>query len=143
MATKEMPPSTTVTPELADKFIVGDNSDSDRLKSVLGSAYKDLLINPLFFDPVTIAVDDATPDVSGGTVFITQANTGATAITDLDNPTTGQLVILIGGSSTNASTIADSGNFHLTGSMTLNEDDTIILYVKADNDYLELARSNN
>ncbi len=91
----------------------------------------------------TIAADDTTPDVAGGTHFITSANTGATAITDLDNPVVGKTYTLIGGSATNSSTIADSGNFKLSAAMTLGLDDTITLYCKADNTYLEIARSDS
>lgn len=92
---------------------------------------------------VTIADGDTTPDVSGGEMFITSANTNATAITDLDNPTVGQTITLIGGSDTNASTIADGGNFKLNAAMTLGLDDSITLFVKADNNYIELSRSIN
>lgn len=93
---------------------------------------------------VTIAADDITPDISGGSVFITQANTGATAITDLDNPRVGQIVCLVGGSATNSSTIADSGNFKLSGAgWTGSLDETLILFVKEDNYYIELSRSTN
>jgi len=92
---------------------------------------------------VTIADGDTTLDVSGGGIFITSANTGATEITDLDNPTVGQIVTLIGGSDTNASTIADAGNFKLSGAMTLGLDDSITLFVKEDNYYIEKSRSVN
>jgi hypothetical protein len=92
---------------------------------------------------VTIAADDTTPDISGGSIFLTSANTGATAITDLDNPQPGQVIYLIGGSGTNPSTISDTGNFHLSGEWTATEDDVLILYVKADNDYIELGRVDN
>lgn len=93
----------------------------------------------------TIADGDTTPSVSSGNVFITSANTGATAITDLDNPTVGQIVYIIGGSNTNSSTIADSGNFNLSsaGTFTASLDDVLVLWVQADNDYIELFRSNN
>ena len=69
---------------------------------------------------IAIAADDATPDVSGGTVFVTNANTGATAITNLDNATVGVIYTLHGAGTTNASTIANSGNFVLTAAMTLS-----------------------
>ena len=92
---------------------------------------------------ITIADGDTTPDISGGTIFITSANTGATEITDLDNPTVGQVVTLIGGSDTNSSTIADGGNFKLSAAMTLGLDDSITLFVKADNYYVEISRSIN
>lgn len=91
----------------------------------------------------TIAADDTTPDVLGGSLFITSANTGATAITDLDNPIAGQIVCIVGGSATNSSTIADSGNFNLAVAYTAGVDDFICLYVQADNDYIELYRSDN
>jgi len=97
----------------------------------------------LIYSMITIAADDTTPDVSGGSVFITSANTGATAITDLDNPTVGETITIIGGSDTNPSTIADSGNFKLSGDMTLGLDDSITLFVKEDNYYIELSRSDN
>jgi len=89
----------------------------------------------------TIVADDTTPDVSGYSVLKTTANTGATAITDLDNPTVGQIIYLLGGSDTNASTITDGGNFKLNGNMTLGAGDSIMLYVNADNDYWELSRT--
>lgn len=91
----------------------------------------------------TIAADDTTPDVAGATVWTTSANTGATAITDLDNPSPRSIVIICGGSATNSSTIADSGNFNLSGAFTAGLDDCIALYVQADNDYVELYRVNN
>jgi len=91
----------------------------------------------------TITADDTTPDVSGGNVFITSANTVATAITDLDNPTPHQIITLIGGSNADSSTIDDAGNFNLSAAWTASLDDTLTLYVQADNDYIELSRTNN
>ena len=69
--------------------------------------------------------------------------TAATAITDLDNPIVGSIVCIIGGSATNSSTIADSGNFALTAAFTAGVKDTLCLYVQADNDYIELSRADN
>jgi hypothetical protein len=91
----------------------------------------------------TIADGDATPSVSGAYFHTTSANTGATEITDLDNVTAGAHYVLCGGSATNATTIADSGNFNLTAAITLTTDTCITLYVQADNDYLELSRAVN
>lgn len=91
----------------------------------------------------TIAADDTTPSVAGANYYTTSANTGATAITDLDDPIAGQIVIICGGSDTNSSTIADSGNFALEGAFTAALDDCITLLVQADNDYVEITRSNN
>jgi len=86
------------------------------------------------------AADDATPDVSVGTQFITSANTAATEITDLDNPVVGSTITILGGSNTNSSTIADGGNFSLTAAMTLSLGSFITLFVRADDDYVELSR---
>lgn len=91
----------------------------------------------------TIADGDATPDVAGCRVMKTSANTGATAITDLDNPVVGSFVTIVGGSATNSSTIADSGNFSLTGAFTAGLNDTLTLYVVADNNYAEVSRADN
>ena len=93
--------------------------------------------------PSTIAADDTTPDVSNNKYFVTSANTGATAISDLDNPKAGSEVCIIGGSATNSSTIADSGNFNLSASFTAGLDDVLCLYVVADNDYVEISRVDN
>jgi len=92
---------------------------------------------------VTIPADDTTPDVSTGNVYITSANTGATEITDLDNPAVGAIIIIIGGSDTNSSTITDGGNFNLQSTWTASLDESITLYVQADNDYIELSRSTS
>lgn len=88
--------------------------------------------------------DDVTPDVSGGNFFLTVENSGATAITDLDSPQAGQIVIIICGHTTNAPTIADSGNFALTAAWAPDSvGDSITLFVAADNTYYELARADN
>lgn len=93
----------------------------------------------------TIAADDVTPAVGTGkiSVLTTSANTGATAITDFDGPSAGQILIVIGGSATNSSTIADSGNFKLSAAWTAAVDAVLVLFVVADNEYLELTRSAN
>ncbi len=97
----------------------------------------------LDFKTCTIADGDATPDVSGCHVLTTSANTGATEITDLDNPVVGGIYIIIGGSATNSSTITDGGNFALSAGFTASVDETLTLFVQADNDYIELTRSTN
>ena len=94
-------------------------------------------------DEKTIAVDDVTPDVAVGDVFVTSANTGPTAITDLDNARIGSRIYLLGGSSTNATTIADSGNFVLSAAITLNLNTIITLYIKDASTFVEMGRSVN
>lgn len=101
------------------------------------------LSTALDLNACTIAADDTTPDVTGCTWLTTSANSGATAITDLDNPVVGALYCIIGGSATNSSTIADSGNFALSGAFTAGLDDVLCLYVQADNDYIEISVSDN
>ena len=102
-----------------------------------------VLIPVIVFTVVTMADGDATPDISGGTIFESQSNTGATEITDLDNPTVGQTLTIIVGDAGNPPTITDGGNFALSAAWTPDLDDTITLYVQADNDYIEIGRSTN
>lgn len=94
-------------------------------------------------DTATIAADDATPDVSGSTRFVTSTNTGATAISDLDNPRVDQNVVICGDETDDAndSTIADSGNFRLTAAFTADPGCCLGLWVRADNDYVEQWRA--
>ncbi len=101
------------------------------------------LVKVDYQDEKTIAADDTTPDVSVGDVFVTTANTGATAISALDNPRIGSRILLIGGSSTNASTLADSGNFKIDGALTLNEFTCIELYIKSATEFIQVNRSVN
>lgn len=83
---------------------------------------------------------DATPSVTGGTKFITVANTAALAITKLDNAVVGTTYTIYGGSDTNSATIANSGNFSLTAAMTLSLGTYIKLYARGASDFLEVER---
>lgn len=92
----------------------------------------------------TIAADATTQNVSGGNVFITSANSGATAITNFTNARDMQIITVRGGSSTNASTIDDTGNFRLNGAITLNIHTCITLQYDAILAiWIELSRSVN
>lgn len=71
---------------------------------------------------VTIAADATTADAADGTDFITSANTGATALTDIENAVDGETYKITGGSDADATTIANAGNFTLSAAMTLDED---------------------
>lgn len=120
------------TPDIDDTITLYKRAANDIIDLARTTASTDALV---------IAADDTTPDVSGGTSFITSANTVATAITDLVNPTVGATYTIYGGSDTNSSTIADAGNFDLTAAMTLGLGDWIKLYCRADNDYVEIERN--
>ncbi|MDO4165353.1 MAG: hypothetical protein Q4D56_13380 [Bacteroides sp.] len=85
------------------------------------------------------ANDDATPSVSGATVFATGENTAATAITNLDDATEGVTYTIHGAGSTYASTIANSGNFVLTAAMTLSAG-TYIKLVAVGTKFYEVER---
>ncbi len=90
---------------------------------------------------IAFTADDTTPSVEDGTVFITVANSQATAITNLDDATVGVTYTIHGGSSTNAATIANAGNFSLTAAMTLSLGTWIKLYAMEGGKFVELARS--
>lgn len=90
---------------------------------------------------IQLAADATTPDVIGGLNFLTQANTGATAITNLVNAVPGVVYTLRGGSSTNATTIANAGNFVLESAMTLTAGAYIKLQKSAVNGkFYEISR---
>jgi len=82
----------------------------------------------------TIADGDTTPTVAptnstgGGNYFVTQANTGGTAITNFTEAVTGQVITVIGGSDSNASTLASGASLKLSGAMTLGQHDSIVLF---------------
>lgn len=91
----------------------------------------------------TLTKDDATPDIAGCYFIETVANDNPLEITDLDNPVVGSTVVIVGTSAANAPTIADAGNFALSAGWTGGVDETLTLYIQADNDYIEVARSTN
>lgn len=77
---------------------------------------------------VVLAADATTADAADGTSFVTQENTGATAITNILNAVKDEVYRITGGSSVNATTIANAGNFTLSAAMTLNDGSWIELY---------------
>jgi hypothetical protein len=60
---------------------------------------------------VFLAADATTCDADNGKHFVTVANSGATAITNISNAVEGDVYVIEGGSATNSTTIAASGYF--------------------------------
>lgn len=83
--------------------------------------------------------DEATPSVKGAVVFVTNANTAATAITDLLDAIPATVYTIHGAGKANASTIANGGKFVLTDAMTL-EAGKYIQLVKSGDKFYEVAR---
>lgn len=80
-------------------------------------------------DVTKFTADDATPSVDGGQYFITVDNTGALAITDLDDAVAGTTYYIYGGGgATHTATIADAGNFDLTAAWTATAGAELHLY---------------
>ena len=102
-----------------------------------------IVLKPLLLAEATAAADDTTPSVANINVLKIGANSGGTAITQLDGAIAGQLVTIIITSATNSSTIADSGNFKLNGAFSPNADDTITLYTSNGTTWHEISRSAN
>ncbi len=94
---------------------------------------------------LTAADGDATPTVLGADALLIPANTGATAITQLDNAVALQRVTLVATSATNPSTIADGGNFALAGGSAWapGVGDTITLFTTNGTAWVEVSRSDN
>ena len=91
---------------------------------------------------IAFAANATTPSVSGGDTFITDANTGATAITNLTSAVTTKVYTIYGAGSTYATTIANSGNFVLSAAMTLSAGKWIKLRQSAtDSKFYEISRS--
>ncbi|UOY07723.1 hypothetical protein L0P88_04030 [Muricauda sp. SCSIO 64092] len=67
---------------------------------------------------VALAADATTADAANGTHFVTAANTGPTAFTNITNAIAGEEYTLEGGSGTNATTVANGGNFLLSAAFT-------------------------
>jgi hypothetical protein len=90
----------------------------------------------------TIAADDTSPSVTGYNIFVTSANTVATAITTLDNEEVGQIIWLCGGSNADSSTIATAGQFsHLpnNATWTASTDHCLEIFVQGLNDFVVTA----
>lgn len=86
--------------------------------------------------------DDATtPSVTGGTVFVTGANTQATEITDLKDAVSGVVYTIYGAGSDNASTIKSGGNFVLDSEMKLSDGKMIKLVKGAGGKFYEMSRA--
>jgi len=85
--------------------------------------------------------DDATPSVLNVRVLSLVANSGATAITALDDGYEEQIVTLVGASDANSSTIADSGNFQLTAAWTAADGATLTLLAETASTWIELGRT--
>jgi parallel beta-helix repeat protein len=94
------------------------------------------------FEIKTIAADSTTFDARSATYWITSANTGATALTAITGRK-GQVVKIRGGSATNATTIADSGNFRLSAAATLTTHFMIELLNIDGSTWVEQSRSSN
>jgi hypothetical protein len=89
---------------------------------------------------IALAANATAPDVTAGDKFITVANSGVTALTTLTNAVTGKVYTIYGGSSTNATTIANAGSFVLTAAMTLNAGTWIQLQKASDAKFYEINR---
>ena len=89
---------------------------------------------------ITLAADATAPDAANGTWFVTQDNTGATAITNIANAVIDEVYTIEGGSDTNSTTIASIGNFLLSAAFTAGDGN--ILKVKYNGSkFVEVSRS--
>ena len=87
-----------------------------------------------------LAANATTIDASKGSFFITSSNSAATALTTITNASVGQTIIIQGGGSTNATSIANGGAFSLTAAMSLTLGSFIKLYVRGVADFVEIDR---
>lgn len=79
-------------------------------------------------EAVVLDAGATTADASQGTYFLTSANAGATAFTDIENAVKGVEYRIEGGSDANATTIAASGNFaRISASITLENGNYLVV----------------
>lgn len=91
-------------------------------------------------DSYEFPADATAPSVAGATVFITNANTKATAITDLADAVVGSAYTIHGAGDANASTISNGGKFVLTEDVVLKAGKFITVVKAADGKFYEIAR---
>lgn len=84
--------------------------------------------------------DATAPSVAGATVFVTGANTKATALADLVDAVEGEVYTIHGSGSENATTIAKGGKFDIPEAMTLSDGKFIRLVKAADGKFHEVSR---
>jgi len=86
--------------------------------------------------PFRVLVDDATPTIKHGKTFVTG---GTTTITDFDDGTTGQIIVII---AAHTITITDGTNILLNGSGNYNmtPNDTLTLICRTDGKWSEIGR---
>jgi protease-4 len=90
---------------------------------------------------ITVDPDVTVPSVSVHTSLVTSANTQPTVITDIADRKAGQKIRLKCGSTTNASTITNGGNFVLASNWSpTNIGDELILLVRSDLKMVEYQR---
>lgn len=131
--------------DLNNKLFI-DNSNTTTPLIYGDFSVNTLTINGTQIKPTgTIADNDATPDVAGYNVMTYGGSSNSVIITDLDNPVIGAKYMIIGNSDTYMITINDGGNFHMSGgaSFVLGNRDIIVFRCIADNDYIEISRSDN
>lgn len=120
------------TPDLGDTITLKKRSDGK---------FIEISRNMATTGAIAFTADDTTPSVADGTVFVTVANTVATAITNFDDMVEGIVYRIYGGSDTNSATMANSGNFVLTAAMTLSNGAWIDLQKVASGKISEIQRS--
>ena len=93
----------------------------------------------------TLAAGATNVSLAEGLVVVTGINTGATAISTFTNMLPGNIVYIVGNSATtsNATTIADSGSFKLSAAFTASSNKSLTLLVVASGNYVEIGRGDN
>lgn len=101
---------------------------------------------------ITFGNDDATPSIATagrpiGMCHTATANTGALDVTDLDNGSDGQIIIVLGGDNSNkttlkAKTVEPTSNLNLRSDWQEAENEVIIvIYDSAQSEWIEISRS--
>ena len=141
----ELAPADTLATQI---IMIGRTSaDEDTIALIEGSQITDYIKingthsaqNGYKVSKGTIIDNDDTPDVSGAHFWVYNGTANAVTVTDLDNPEVDVVYTIMGNSDVHTLTINDAGNFNLTGNLVLGADDNVKIWVRADNDYVQVS----
>ena len=126
------------------RLLIAGNTDAEYSTGTITNK-SSAISSGFLLGKVDMTADDTTPSVANASSLVTVANSGPTAITQLNDAVAGQTVTIIIGSNSNPPSIADSGQFRLNGGAWSGKatNDCITLYTTNGTTWFELSRADN
>lgn len=126
-------------------LLLTTNVYADRFREISDVTEKLVIVRTPAYTIQSLAANTTTVDVSIAPIVVTGINAAQTDITGFDNAVTGNTIIFVGNKNTvgNYTRLIDGGAFSLSGNWTGFANHTIEIFVRGQNDYVELGRSSN